>query len=75
MTDQTVESANNSIADEPRLVHGLSAFWNSPFTVFPAMILLLIMPLSIIFHPAWIVPPAEIYVVGMFIAIIRITRG
>ncbi|KAA0687186.1 hypothetical protein DS837_08185 [Azospirillum brasilense] len=57
------------------LVHGLPAYCNSPYVVFPALILLLIMPLSIIFHPSWIVPLAELYAVGMMVTIIRLTRG
>ncbi|GAA4248949.1 hypothetical protein GCM10022293_10370 [Azospirillum formosense] len=56
-------------------VHGLPAFCNSPYFVFPALILLLIMPLSIIFHPSWIVPLAELYAIGMMVTIIRLTRG
>ncbi|MBP2315211.1 hypothetical protein [Azospirillum soli] len=75
MTDQTVDGANNLVGEEKKTFHGLHPLWNSPYTVFPALILLLIMPLSIIFHPAWIVPLAEIYVVGMMITIIRLTRG
>jgi len=75
MTDQTVEGANNLADEEKTTFHGLHPLWNSPYTVFPAMILLLIMPLSIVFHPAWIIPLAEVYVVGMMITIIRLTRG
>ncbi|WP_448202630.1 hypothetical protein [Azospirillum sp. sgz302134] len=75
MIDQTVESANNLVGEEDGRIHGLPAYCNSPYTVFPAMILLLIMPLAIIFHPVWIIPPALLYVVGMMTTIIRLTRG
>lgn len=75
MTDQTVDSANYIADEEKKTVHGLRPFWNSPYTVFPALILLLIMPLSILFHPAWIVPLAELYALGMMVTIIRLTRG
>lgn len=75
MVDQTVDGADYSVSEEKGLVHGLHPLWNSPFTVFPALVLLLIMPLAIVFHPSWIVPLAEIYVVGMMITIIRLTRG
>ena len=75
MTDQTVDSANNLIGEEPGRIHGLPAYCNSPYFVFPALILLLIMPLAILFHPSWIVPLAELYAVGMMVTIIRLTRG
>ncbi len=75
MVDQTASGADFQGSESRKLVHGLHPLWNSPYTVFPAMILLLIMPLAIVFHPSWIVPLAEIYVVGMMITIIRLTRG
>ena len=75
MTDQTVGSANDLIDEEPGRIHGLPAYCNSPYFVFPALILLLIMPLAILFHPSWIVPLAELYAVGMMVTIIRLTRG
>ncbi|MHA7063161.1 hypothetical protein [Azospirillum argentinense] len=82
MVDQTVGDANRLIGEESRdvsgrvsgRVHGLPAYCNSPYFVFPALILLLIMPLSIIFHPSWIVPLAELYAIGMMVTIIRLTR-
>lgn len=83
MVDQTVGNADRLIGEESGRVsgqvsgriHGLPAYCNSPYFVFPAMILLLIMPLAIIFHPSWIVPLAELYAVGMMVTIIRLTRG
>lgn len=79
MVDQTVGDADRLIGEDFRdvsgLVHGLPAYCNSPYFVFPALILLLIMPLSIIFHPSWIIPLAELYAVGMMVTIIRLTRG
>ncbi|WP_146041827.1 hypothetical protein [Azospirillum argentinense] len=82
MVDQTVGDADRLIGEESRdvsgrvfgRVHGLPAYCNSPYFVFPALILLLIMPLSIIFHPSWIVPLAELYAIGMMVTIIRLTR-
>ncbi|KAA1056511.1 hypothetical protein [Azospirillum argentinense] len=82
MVDQTVEDADRFIGEEScdvsgrvsGRVHGLPAYCNSPYFVFPALILLLIMPLSIIFHPSWIVPLAELYAIGMMVTIIRLTR-
>ncbi|TWA67273.1 hypothetical protein FBZ82_107249 [Azospirillum brasilense] len=82
MVDQTVGDADRLIGEESRdvsdrvsgRVHGLPAYCNSPYVVFPALILLLIMPLSILFHPSWIVPLAELYAVGMMVTIIRLTR-
>lgn len=47
---------------------------DSPYIVFPALILLLIMPLGIVFHPAWLATLAEVGVVVMFIAIFRMMR-
>lgn len=47
---------------------------DSPYIVFPALILLLIMPLGIVFHPAWLAMLAEVGVVVMFIAIFRMMR-
>ena len=75
MVDQTVGGSDFQDTEAKCLVHGLHPLWNSPYTIFPALILLLIMPLAIVFHPSWIVPLAEIYVVGMMITIIRLTRG
>lgn len=75
MTDQTIDKVNCLPSEEKEKVHGLRAFWNSPFTIGPALILLLIMPLAIHFHPDWIVPLAELYALGMMITIIRLTRG
>ncbi|MFD1626380.1 hypothetical protein [Azospirillum griseum] len=55
---------------------GLIDNWgNSPFVVFPALVLLLIMPLAILFHPTWIVLPAVLWSFGMIATIIRLTRG
>lgn len=48
--------------------------FESPYVVFPSLILLLIMPLSIVFHPAWLATVAEVGVVVMFIAIFRMMR-
>ncbi|PWC32859.1 hypothetical protein [Azospirillum sp. TSO35-2] len=47
---------------------------DSPYIVFPALALLLIMPLGIVFHPAWLATAAEVGVVVMFIAIFRMMR-
>ncbi|CAO3447538.1 hypothetical protein [Azospirillum argentinense] len=82
MVDQTVGDADRLIGEGSRdvsdrvsgRVHGLPAYCNSPYFVFPALILLLIMPLSILFHPSWIVPLAELYAVGMMVTIVRLTR-
>ncbi|WP_042701639.1 hypothetical protein [Azospirillum sp. B506] len=46
----------------------------SPYVVFPSLILLLIMPLGIVFHPAWLATAAEVGVVVMFVAIFRMMR-
>ncbi|PGH56994.1 hypothetical protein CRT60_10860 [Azospirillum palustre] len=48
--------------------------FESPYIVFPALILLLIMPFGILFHPAWLATAAEVGVVVMFIAIFRMMR-
>ena len=75
MTDQTVEGANNLVGEEKKTIHGLHPLWNSPYMMYPALLLLLLVPLCILYHPAWIVPLAEIYAAGMMITIIRLTRG
>lgn len=48
--------------------------FESPYIVFPSLILLLIMPFGIVFHPAWLATAAEVGVVAMFIAIFRMMR-
>lgn len=48
--------------------------FESPYIVFPSLILLLIMPFGIVFHPAWLATAAEVGVVVMFIAIFRMMR-
>jgi len=48
--------------------------FESPYIVFPSLILLLIMPFGIVFHPAWLASAAEVGVVVMFIAIFRMMR-
>ncbi|HEY0832895.1 MAG TPA: hypothetical protein VGE72_03205 [Azospirillum sp.] len=46
----------------------------SPYVVFPALILLLIMPLGIVFHPTWLPLIAEVGALVMFAVIFRLTR-
>ncbi|WP_448191610.1 hypothetical protein [Azospirillum sp. sgz301742] len=48
--------------------------FDHPFIVFPALVLLLIMPLAIVFHPVWLPTIAEVGVAIMFIAIFRMSR-
>ena len=46
-----------------------------PLIVFPAaLVLLLIMPLAIVFHPAWLPTVAEVAAAVMFVAIFRMSR-
>ena len=61
-------------ADEDTAAQMDSRRLESPYIVFPALILLLIMPLGIVFHPAWLATLAEVGVVVMFIAIFRMMR-
>lgn len=57
------------IADEPQ-----AGSFESPYVVFPALILLLIMPLGIVFHPTWLPTIAEIGALTMFGVIFRLMR-
>ncbi|MBK1838481.1 hypothetical protein JHL17_13760 [Azospirillum sp. YIM B02556] len=62
------------LEEENTGVEGWSRRLESPYIVFPSLILLLIMPLGIVFHPAWLATLAEVGVVVMFIAIFRMMR-
>lgn len=46
----------------------------SPYVVFPALLLLLIMPLGIVLHPTWLPFIAEAGALIMFGVIFRLTR-
>ncbi|MBP2305103.1 hypothetical protein [Azospirillum melinis] len=50
MTDQAV-TADAYLGEDANPAGLLSNWGNSPFFVFPAMLLIFIMPLAIIFHP------------------------
>ncbi|AWK87380.1 hypothetical protein [Azospirillum thermophilum] len=74
MTDQVVGGADYLIGTDEHA--DLAGGWgNSPFTVFPALVLLLIMPLAILFHPTWIVLPAVLGAFTMLGIIVKLTRG
>ncbi|MCG5241018.1 hypothetical protein [Azospirillum doebereinerae] len=74
MTDQAV-SADAYLGEDENPAGLLSNWGNSPYVVFPAMILILIMPLAILFHPTWIVLPAVLGAFSMIAIIIRMTLG
>ena len=46
----------------------------SPYVVFPALILILIMPLAIVLHPSWLPTIAEIGALIMFGVIFKLMR-
>jgi len=46
----------------------------SPWVVFPGLILLLIMPFGILFHPEWLAYLAEFATFTMFCVIFRLLR-
>ena len=48
--------------------------YESPYIVFPALLLLLIMPLGIVFHPQWLAFLAEAGTFIMFMVILRLMR-
>lgn len=74
MTDHAV--GNDLYLGEDENPAGLLTNWgNSPFLVFPALILIFIMPLAILFHPTWIVLPAVLGAFSMIAIIIRMTLG
>ncbi|MBY6261015.1 hypothetical protein EI613_03620 [Azospirillum sp. 412522] len=64
----------SALADEGATTEAKFRRFESPYVVFPSLILLLIMPLGIVFHPAWLATVAEVGVVVMFIAIFRMMR-
>ncbi|CAO3401255.1 hypothetical protein VH569_01380 [Azospirillum sp. 11R-A] len=74
MTDQAV-TADAYLGEDTNPAGLLSNWGNSPFFVFPAMMLIFIMPLAIIFHPTWVVLPAVLWTFGMIATIIKLTRG
>ncbi|CAO3413082.1 hypothetical protein [Azospirillum doebereinerae] len=74
MTDQAV-GADAYLGDDENPAGLLSNWGNSPYFVFPAMILILMMPLAILFHPTWIVLPAVFGAFSMIAIIIRMTLG
>lgn len=74
MTDQAV-CADAFLGEDENPAGLLSNWGNSPYLVFPAMILILIMPLAILFHPTWIVLPAVLWAFGMIATIVRMTLG
>ncbi len=46
----------------------------SPYVVFPALVLLLIMPLGIVLHPSWLPAIAEVGALVMFGIIFKLMR-
>lgn len=74
MTDQAV-TADAYLGEDENPAGLLSNWGNSPLFVFPAMLLIFIMPLAIVFHPTWIVLPAVLWTFGMIATIIKLTRG
>ncbi|SMH57174.1 hypothetical protein [Azospirillum agricola] len=74
MTDQAV-CADAYLGENENPADLLNNWGNSPYFVFPAMILVLIMPLAILFHPTWIVLPAVLGAFTMLGIIIHLTRG
>ena len=67
MTDQAVTA--DAYFGEDENPAGLLTNWgNSPYLVFPAMLLIFIMPLAIML-------PAVLWAFGMLATIIKLTRG
>ncbi len=46
----------------------------SPYVVFPALVLLLIMPLGIVLHPSWLPAIAEVGAFVMFCIIFKLMK-
>lgn len=55
--------------------YGLRSFWNSPFMLYPGLIMLFIMPAAILFHPTWVVPIAVFETFAMMCIIFKLTRA
>lgn len=72
MSVQSVDSPCHSDEAE-RAAKGADAL-DSPFVVFPALVLLLIMPLGIVLHPAWLPTLAELGALTMFGVMFRLMR-
>lgn len=70
LTDPSIALAETHTAEADTHEH----VPESPWVVFPGMILLLIMPFGILFHPEWLGYLAEFGTFVMFCVIFRLLR-
>lgn len=72
MTDHAIAASDPLVPDLPA-GHRIPVP-DSPWVVFPSLVLLLIMPLGIVLHPVWLPFLAEFGTVVMFCVIFRLSR-